>query len=159
MHIQILAVGKLKEKYIRLAVDDYMKRISPYARVEVTEIPESKGQEPLNDAEIQRIVTGEGERILRHLSPDTYTIALAIQGVMLSSETLAHHLDQLATYGKSRIAFVIGGSYGLSDSVMQRADFTLSCSKMTFPHQLMRVILLEQVFRSFKINRGETYHK
>lgn len=159
MRIQILAVGKLKERYLRMGVEDYLNRISPYAKVEVTEISEEKAQEPLSEAEIQRVTKREGERILRQLSPDTYAMALIIQGVALSSETLANHLNQLATYGKSRIAFIIGGSYGLSEQVRQRADYTLSFSKMTFPHQLMRIILLEQIYRSFKINRGETYHK
>jgi 23S rRNA (pseudouridine1915-N3)-methyltransferase len=159
MRIQLLAVGKMKERYLRMAVDDYVGRISPYAKVDVIEISEEKGQEPLNSAEREKIKEREGKRILRFLTSDTYTIALAIQGVGLSSESLAHQLDQLATYGKSRLAFVIGGSYGLSEEVMDRADFTLSFSKMTFPHQLMRVILLEQIYRSFKINRGETYHK
>ncbi|SFS36815.1 23S rRNA (pseudouridine(1915)-N(3))-methyltransferase RlmH [Marininema halotolerans] len=159
MRIQIIAVGKMKEKYLRMGVEDYIQRITPYAKVEVTEIAEEKGQEPLSPAEIDQIVTKEGERILRALSSDTYTIALAIQGVAFSSETLANHLDQLATYGRSKVAFIIGGSYGLTKSVLQRADYTLSFSKMTFPHQLMRMLLLEQVYRSFKINRGETYHK
>ncbi|GGA46419.1 ribosomal RNA large subunit methyltransferase H [Kroppenstedtia guangzhouensis] len=159
MKIQILAVGKLKESYLRMGVEDYLQRISTYAKVEVKEIAEEKTAEPLNEAEIRRVTNREGERILRQLSPDTYTIALVIQGVALSSETLANHLEQLATYGKSRIAFIIGGSYGLSEQVRQRADYSLSFSKMTFPHQLMRLILLEQLYRSFKINRGETYHK
>ncbi|MFD1409694.1 23S rRNA (pseudouridine(1915)-N(3))-methyltransferase RlmH [Kroppenstedtia eburnea] len=159
MKIQILAVGKLKESYLRMGVEDYLQRLSPYAKVEVKEIAEEKATEPLTEAEIRRVTDREGERILRHLTPDTYTISLVIQGVALSSETLANHLDQLATYGKSRIAFIIGGSYGLSEQVRQRADYSLSFSKMTFPHQLMRLILLEQLYRSFKINRGETYHK
>ncbi|MDR6225397.1 23S rRNA (pseudouridine(1915)-N(3))-methyltransferase RlmH [Desmospora profundinema] len=159
MRIQVIAVGKLKERFLQTGVDHYLERLTPYAKVEVTEVAEEKGQEPMGEAEIQQVIHKEGERILRHLTPDTYTIALAIQGVALSSETLANHLEQLATYGKSRIAFVIGGSHGLSKKVLQRADYTLSFSKMTFPHQLMRMILLEQVYRSFKINRGETYHK
>ncbi|MFC4077258.1 23S rRNA (pseudouridine(1915)-N(3))-methyltransferase RlmH [Salinithrix halophila] len=159
MRIQLLTVGKLKEKYLRMGVEEYIQRLTPYAKVEVQEIAEEKGQDPLSDAEIEQIVAKEGERILRLLSPDTYAIALAINGLALSSETLANHLDQLATYGRSKVAFLIGGSYGLSREVLQRADFTLSFSKMTFPHQLMRLILLEQLYRSFKINRGETYHK
>ncbi|SMO68478.1 23S rRNA (pseudouridine(1915)-N(3))-methyltransferase RlmH [Melghirimyces algeriensis] len=159
MQIQLLAVGKLKEKYLRTGVNDYLQRISSYAKIQISEIAEEKGQEPLSEAEIAQIKNEEGKRMLRHLSPDVYVIALVIQGKHLSSEALAEHLDQLATYGKSRIAFAIGGSYGLSDSVIQRADLTLSFSKMTFPHQLMRIILLEQIYRSFKINRGESYHK
>jgi 23S rRNA (pseudouridine1915-N3)-methyltransferase len=159
MRIQVIAVGKMKERFLQLGVEHYLERLTPYAKVEITEIAEEKGKEPLSKQEIKQVVDKEGERILRHLSTDTYTIALAINGVALSSETLANHLQQLVTYGKSRMAFVIGGSYGLSHAVLQRADYTLSFSKMTFPHQLMRLILLEQVYRSFKINRGETYHK
>ncbi|SDX28826.1 23S rRNA (pseudouridine1915-N3)-methyltransferase [Marininema mesophilum] len=159
MRIQLITVGKIKEKYLRMGVEDYIQRITPYAKVEVTEITEEKGQEPLSPAEIEQLVTKEGERILRALSSDTYAMALAIQGVAFSSETLANHLNQLATYGRSKVAFIIGGSYGLSKAVLQRADYSLSFSKMTFPHQLMRMLLLEQVYRSFKINRGETYHK
>jgi 23S rRNA (pseudouridine1915-N3)-methyltransferase len=159
MRIQVIAVGKMKERFLQLGVEHYLERLTPYAKVEITEIAEEKGKEPLSKQEIKQVMDKEGERILRHLSTDTYTIALAINGVALSSETLANHLQQLVTYGKSRMAFVIGGSYGLSHAVLQRADYTLSFSKMTFPHQLMRLILLEQVYRSFKINRGETYHK
>ncbi|PTM56877.1 23S rRNA (pseudouridine(1915)-N(3))-methyltransferase RlmH [Desmospora activa] len=159
MHIQIIAVGKLKERFLVMGLEHYLERLSPYAKIEVIEIPEEKGQEPLRESEIQQIREKEGERIIRHLSADVYTIALAIQGVSLSSESLANQLDQRATYGQSRIAFIIGGSHGLSRHVLQRADYTLSFSKMTFPHQLMRVILLEQIYRAFKINRGETYHK
>ncbi|OYD07944.1 23S rRNA (pseudouridine(1915)-N(3))-methyltransferase RlmH [Paludifilum halophilum] len=159
MRIQIIAVGKLKERYLRTGVEEYIRRLTPYAKTEVKEIHEEKGQEPLSDNEVRQILDREGERILRYLSPDTYTIALAINGVTLSSETLANHIDQLATYGRSKLTFIIGGSYGLSKEVIKRADFTLSFSKMTFPHQLMRLILVEQLYRSFKINRGETYHK
>lgn len=159
MHIQIIAVGKLKERFLVMGTEHYLERLAPYAKIEVVEIPEEKGQEPLRQTEIQQILDREGERIARYLSTDTYTIALAIQGVSLSSESLANHLDQRATYGQSRITFIIGGSHGLSRKILQQADYTLSFSKMTFPHQLMRIILLEQLYRSFKINRGETYHK
>lgn len=159
MRIQIIAVGKLKEQYLKMGVEEYLQRLSPYAKTEVLEVQEEKGQEPLHEAEIRQILSKEGNRIMRILGPETHTIALDIKGVALSSETLAHQIHQLATYGRSRLAFVIGGSYGLSKEVLQRADYNLSFSKMTFPHPLMRLILLEQLYRSFKINRGETYHK
>ena len=128
-------------------------------KIEVIEMPDEKAPEELSAAEMEQVKQKEGEKLLSKLSPDTYVIALAIDGKMKSSEELADSLDKLATYGKSKIAFVIGGSLGLSDEVLKRADEKLSFSKMTFPHQLMRLILLEQVYRAFRINRGEPYHK
>lgn len=159
MHLEIIAVGKLKERYLKQGVEEYLKRLKPYARVEVVEIPEEKPATSLNAAEETRIKQREGERILTRLHPDAHVIALAIEGKSLSSEELAEYINRLATYGKSRISFVIGGSVGLSHGVLQSSDLLLSFSKMTFPHQLMRLILLEQLYRSFKIIRGETYHK
>jgi 23S rRNA (pseudouridine1915-N3)-methyltransferase len=159
VHLEIIAVGKLKERYLKQGVEEYLKRLKPYARVEVVEIPEEKPATSLNAAEETRIKQREGERILTRLHPDAHVIALAIEGKSLSSEELAEYINRLATYGKSRISFVIGGSVGLSHGVLQSSDLLLSFSKMTFPHQLMRLILLEQLYRSFKIIRGETYHK
>jgi 23S rRNA (pseudouridine1915-N3)-methyltransferase len=159
MKIQIIAVGKLKEKYLKQACDEYLKRLQPYARVEVVEVAEEKANDPVYEAEMAQILEKEGERILRHLSPDVYTIALTIEGTSLSSPAFAKKIDQLATYGKSHLAFLIGGSYGLSPNVLNRANFHLSLSAMTFPHQLIRLFLLEQIYRTFKINRGEAYHK
>jgi 23S rRNA (pseudouridine1915-N3)-methyltransferase len=130
-----------------------------YAKMEIIEVPDEKAPEHLSEQEMEQVKQKEGERILAKISEDTYVIALAIEGTMKSSEQFAKRLDELATYGKSKIAFVIGGSLGLSKEVMQRADEALSFSKMTFPHQLMRLILLEQVYRAFRINRGEPYHK
>ncbi|WP_124728568.1 23S rRNA (pseudouridine(1915)-N(3))-methyltransferase RlmH [Staphylospora marina] len=158
MNIRIVAVGKLKEKYLKAACDEYLKRLGAYARVEVIEVPEEK-EDPVHDADIRRLLAKEGERILRHLPEGTRVITLEVDGKSLSSEQFAERLDRLATYGDSRIAFVIGGSHGLSDDVRKRSDFALSFSAMTFPHQLIRVFLLEQIYRAFKINRGETYHK
>lgn len=159
MNISILAVGKLKEKYLKNGIDEYLKRLSGYAKVEMIELPDEKAPEELSPSEMEQVKQKEGERLLAKLSQDTYVIALAIEGKMKSSEQLADSLDKLATYGKSKIAFIIGGSLGLSNEVLQRADETLSFSKMTFPHQLMRLILLEQVYRAFRINRNEPYHK
>ncbi|WP_100332661.1 23S rRNA (pseudouridine(1915)-N(3))-methyltransferase RlmH [Bacillus xiapuensis] len=159
MNISIITVGKLKEKYLKQGIAEYTKRLSAYAKVQIIEVADEKAPEELSPTEMEQIKTKEGERILAKLSPDTHVIALAIEGSMKTSEELARQLDQLATYGKSKIAFIIGGSLGLSQDIIQRADDTLSFSKMTFPHQLMRLILLEQVYRSFRINRGEPYHK
>jgi 23S rRNA (pseudouridine1915-N3)-methyltransferase len=159
VNISIICVGKLKEKYLKQGIDEYVKRLSGYAKVEIIEVPDEKAPENLSDQEMEQVKQKEGERILAKISDDTYVIALAIEGKMKSSEELAESLDKLATYGKSKMAFVIGGSLGLSKQVMQRADEALSFSKMTFPHQLMRLILLEQVYRAFRINRGEPYHK
>ncbi|MFC7440141.1 23S rRNA (pseudouridine(1915)-N(3))-methyltransferase RlmH [Laceyella putida] len=159
MRIQIITVGKLKEKYLKQACEEYLKRLTPYAKVEVVEVNEEKGQDPVHDAEVALIKQKEGERILKALSPDAFAIALAIEGKSLSSPAFAKRLEQLGTYGQSQVAFVIGGSYGIAPEVLKRADLLLSFSAMTFPHQLIRVFLLEQIYRAFKIIRGETYHK
>jgi 23S rRNA (pseudouridine1915-N3)-methyltransferase len=159
VNITIVTIGKLKEKYLKQGIDEYLKRLSIYAKVEVIELPDEKAPENLSETEMEQVKEKEGERILGKISDDTHVIALAIEGKMKSSEQLAKDLDQLATYGKSKVAFVIGGSLGLSKAVMKKANDTLSFSKMTFPHQLMRLILLEQVYRAFRINRGEPYHK
>ncbi|MEC1742754.1 23S rRNA (pseudouridine(1915)-N(3))-methyltransferase RlmH [Schinkia azotoformans] len=159
MNISIFSVGKLKEKYLKQGIDEYLKRLGPYAKVEVIEVADEKAPENLSEVEMEQVKDKEGERILAKISDDTYVIILAIQGKMLSSEELAREIDQLATYGKSKIAFVIGGSLGLSKAVEKRADYALSFSKMTFPHQLMRLVLVEQVYRAFRIIRGEPYHK
>ncbi|MBT2684843.1 MULTISPECIES: 23S rRNA (pseudouridine(1915)-N(3))-methyltransferase RlmH [Bacillaceae] len=159
MNISIVTVGKLKEKYLKQGIEEYLKRLGSYAKVEVIEVPDEKAPEELSETEMVQVKQKEGERILAKIGPDTYVIALAINGKLKSSEELADTLDKLATYGKSKIAFVIGGSLGLSDEVLKRADEQLSFSKMTFPHQLMRLILVEQIYRAYRINRGEPYHK
>lgn len=159
MNISIVTVGKLKEKYLKQGIDEYVKRLTAYAKLDIIELPDEKAPEILSETKMEQVKRKEGERILAKIHPDTHVIALAIEGKMKTSEQLAERLDHLATYGKSKIAFVIGGSLGLSSEVMQRADETLSFSKMTFPHQLMRLVLVEQVYRAFRINRGEPYHK
>ncbi|MGI8387409.1 23S rRNA (pseudouridine(1915)-N(3))-methyltransferase RlmH [Robertmurraya sp. P23] len=159
MNISLLTIGKLKEKYLKQGIDEYLKRLTAYAKVEVIELPDEKAPEQLSEIEMEQVKNKEGERLLAKISPDTYVIALAIEGKQRSSEELADMIDKLATYGKSKIAFVIGGSLGLSKDVLNRADEKLSFSKMTFPHQLMRLILLEQVYRAYRINRNEPYHK
>jgi 23S rRNA (pseudouridine1915-N3)-methyltransferase len=159
VNILIITVGKLKEKYLKMGIDEYLKRLNAYAKVEVIEVADEKAPEELSESEMIQVKQKEGERILAKISQDTYVIALAINGKMQSSEELADTLDKLATYGKSKIAFIIGGSLGLSEEVLKRANEQLSFSKMTFPHQLMKLILVEQIYRSYRINRGEPYHK
>jgi 23S rRNA (pseudouridine1915-N3)-methyltransferase len=159
MKITIVTVGKLKEKYLKQGIEEYLKRLSAYAKVDIVEVADEKAPENMSEAEMNEVKRKEGERILSHIGQDTYVITLEIGGKMISSEQLAEKMDQLATYGKSKVAFVIGGSLGISEEVQKRGDFSLSFSKMTFPHQLMRLILVEQVYRGFRIIRGEPYHK
>ncbi|MCK2002372.1 23S rRNA (pseudouridine(1915)-N(3))-methyltransferase RlmH [[Brevibacterium] frigoritolerans] len=159
MKITIITVGKLKEKYLKQGIAEYTKRLSAYANIELVEVPDEKAPENLSTADMDIVKQKEGERILVKVSPDTYVITLEINGKQLTSEQLATHMDQLATYGKSKIAFIIGGSLGLGTEVLSRSDYALSFSKMTFPHQLMKLVLVEQIYRAFRINRNEPYHK
>ncbi|MGN7231993.1 23S rRNA (pseudouridine(1915)-N(3))-methyltransferase RlmH [Priestia megaterium] len=159
MNISIITIGKLKEKYLKQGIQEYLKRLSSYAKVEIIELTDEKAPENLSESEMEQVKQKEGERILAKISDDTHVIALAINGKQKSSEELAKEIDSLATYGKSKIAFVIGGSLGLSSEVMKRSNAALSFSKMTFPHQLMRLVLVEQIYRAFRIIRNEPYHK
>jgi 23S rRNA (pseudouridine1915-N3)-methyltransferase len=159
VNITIVSIGKLKEKYLKQGIEEYTKRLRAYAKIEIIEVPDEKAPETLSKSEEEQVKQAEGERLLNKIPQDAYVVALAIEGKQLSSEELAKTLDDLAVYGKSKIVFVIGGSLGLSGKVLQRANLKLSFSKMTFPHQLMRLILVEQVYRAFKMNRGEPYHK
>lgn len=159
MNISIITVGKLKEKYIKDAVAEYSKRLQRYCTLDIVEVADEKAPENLSGAEEEQIQNREGQSILKHIKEDMYVVALCIDGKMLTSEKLAQFIDGLAINGKSKLTFVIGGSLGLSKEVQKRADFRLSFSPMTFPHQLMRVILLEQVYRGFRIMKGEPYHK
>jgi 23S rRNA (pseudouridine1915-N3)-methyltransferase len=159
VNISIITIGKLKEKYLKQGIEEYLKRLSSYAKVEIIELTDEKAPENLSESEMEQVKQKEGERILAKISDDTHVIALAINGKQKSSEELAKEIDSLATYGKSKIAFVIGGSLGLSSEVMKRSNAALSFSKMTFPHQLMRLVLVEQIYRAFRIIRNEPYHK
>ena len=159
MNVTILAVGKLKEKYWRDAVAEYSKRLKSYCSLQITEIKESPLRANPSAADEEAVKIAEGADILSRIRSSEYVITLEIKGKGLSSEALAQKIEALAIDGKSSIIFVIGGSLGLSEEVSRRADFKLSFSAMTFPHQMMRVILLEQIYRSFKINRHEAYHK
>lgn len=159
MLIKIICVGKIKEKFYRDAVLEYTKRLSRYAKIEIVECADEKTPDNASTELCDQIKRREGERILGKMKDSDYCIALAIDGKMYSSEDLSSHLDNLMLSGRSTIVFVIGGSLGLSRAVLARADEKLSFSAMTFPHQLMRVILLEQIYRSFRIMKGEPYHK
>ncbi|WP_454193262.1 23S rRNA (pseudouridine(1915)-N(3))-methyltransferase RlmH [Paenibacillus sp. Marseille-Q7038] len=159
MFIQIISVGKLKEKYLVQGIQEYAKRLAPYIKFQVIEVPDEKAPENMSDAEIQNVKDREGEKILGHIKGDAHVIALALDGHLWSSEDLAAEIDKLGTYGTSHIVFVIGGSNGLSNAVLRRAQQRLSFGRMTLPHQLMRLVLVEQIYRAVKINRGEPYHK
>jgi 23S rRNA (pseudouridine1915-N3)-methyltransferase len=159
MKVTLICVGKLKEKYLTQGVEEYTKRLSRYCNLEIIELADEKTPDHASDTMEDMIKQKEGDRILKVLKEDSYCIALAIEGIMLSSEELAGKIDALGVSGISHISFIIGGSLGLSDEVLKRADFKLSFSKMTFPHQLMRMILLEQIYRAYRIIKKEPYHK
>lgn len=159
MNITIASVGKVKEKYLKLGIAEFEKRLRPYAKVSIVEVADEKAPEQLSPVEMDRVKEKEAERLLAKIGPTEHVIALDLGGRMMTSEQLAEQLDSLATYGKSKVTFVIGGSLGLHERILQRADESLSFSKMTFPHQLMKLILLEQVYRAFRINHNEPYHK
>ena len=159
MNITIISVGKLKEKYLKLGIDEYSKRLTRYAKLNMIEVPDEKAPENLSEAEEQIVKNKEGEGILKQVKEGTYVIALDLKGKMLSSEELAGKIQNLGLIGNSNIAFIIGGSLGLSDEVLKRSDYKLCFSPMTFPHQLMKLILMEQIYRGFRIIRGEPYHK
>lgn len=159
MLIQIIGVGKLKEKYLVQGIQEYAKRLTPYVKFQVIEVADEKAPDTLSEAEVSIVKEREGERILAQVKESVHVIALAIGGQLWSSEELAAELDRLGTYGTSHVVFVIGGSHGLSDQVLRRAQQRLSFGRMTLPHQLMRLVLVEQIYRAVKINRGEPYHK
>lgn len=158
MNIDIICVGKIKEKYLNAAVDEYSKRLSRFAKLSIHQIPDEKIPENASDKEEELIKEKEGNAVLSKIPQGSYVIAMCIEGTELSSMEIAGKLEKIMM-NKSRICFIIGGSLGLSDSVKQRADFKLSFGKITLPHQLMRVVMLEQIYRAFKINRNESYHK
>ena len=159
MEIKIVTVGKIKEKYLNDGIKEYSKRLSRYCKLTFCQVPDEKTPDKASDALNEQIKAIEGERLMKHIRDQDYVIALAIDGKMLDSVELSEKIEKLGVSGISSVAFVIGGSLGLSEKVLQRADYKLSFSKMTFPHQLMRVILLEQIYRSYRIISGEPYHK
>ena len=159
MKITIISVGKIKEKFFTEAIKEYTKRLSKYCKLTEEVILDERADESFSQMEIEQVKLKEGIKILNKVKDSTYLFVLDINGQQLRSEELAQKINTLGIDGNSDLTFVIGGSNGLSDEVLNRADFKLSFSKMTFPHQLFKVILLEQIYRAFKINAGETYHK
>lgn len=159
MKITLVTVGKIKEKFFEDAIKEYSKRLSRYCKLEILQVADEKTPEGASEAVELQIKEKEGQRILSLIRDDAYVIALAIEGKMLDSEELAERIEKLGVSGISQIVFVIGGSLGLSAQVMKRADYALSFSRMTFPHQLMRVVLLEQIYRGYRIMNHQPYHK
>ncbi|NLK65023.1 MAG: 23S rRNA (pseudouridine(1915)-N(3))-methyltransferase RlmH [Tissierellia bacterium] len=159
MKITIISVGKIKERFFTEAVKEYTKRLSKYCKLIEEVVPDEKADDKYSPAEIEQVKLKEGQKILNKIPKNSYVIVLDIKGLQLSSEAFAEKLNTLGIEGNSDITFIIGGSNGLWKEIIDSADFRLSFSKMTFPHQLFKVILLEQIYRAFKINSGQTYHK
>lgn len=159
MKIKLITVGKLKEKYLVQGINEYLKRLQSYAKVEMIEVADEKAPEHLSEAEMLQVKEKEGSRILAKVADHEVVFALAINGQQYTSESFANEIDQLGIHGKSTITFIIGGSLGLSETVIKRSQKQLSFGKMTYPHQLMRLILIEQIYRAYRIMRGEPYHK
>ena len=159
MTIEIIAVGSIKETFMQAAVNEYKKRLGKYGNCVISEIKEAKEIKHLSDKAIEAMLDEEGNRILSKISQDSYVIALAIEGKMIDTQSFVKTLEDVMSYHSGHIVFVIGGSHGLSETVKKRADYLLSFSKMTLPHQLMRIVLLEQIYRVMKIRNNEPYHK
>lgn len=159
MKITIITVGKIKERYLKDAIEEYKKRLGKYCRLEIIEVADEKTPDQASEAAENQIRDREAQRILKYIKDDMYVITLEIKGTMMTSEEFSKKIHELGIRGQSSIAFVIGGSIGLGSDVLERSDAALSFSKMTFPHQLMRVILLEQVYRAYRIIHNEPYHK
>lgn len=159
MKITIITVGKIKEKHFTAAIDEYAKRLTKYCNMTMIEVPDEKAPENLSDKEMVQVKDKEGERILSKIKDAQYVITLEIKGKQSTSEEFSEQLSLLGLGGQSDVVFVIGGSLGLSDQVIKRSNHALSFSKMTFPHQLMKVVLLEQIYRAFRIQKNEPYHK
>lgn len=159
MKITVIAVGKIKEKFYREAVAEYEKRLSRYCKLEIIQVEDEKTPDKAGTAVEAEIKRKEAERIMKYIREDAYVVTLEIQGKMYDSEEFASEIEKLATQGNSHIQFIIGGSLGLHEEICKKADRAVSFSKMTYPHQLMRVILLEQVYRAYRIINGEPYHK
>ena len=157
-HIRILAVGKIKEKYLTEGIREFVKRLGPFCRLETVEVDEERMPDAPSPAEKEKALAAEGERLLRKVPPSSYLIVLDVVGPAVSSEELAQKIASLSTAGNGDITFIIGGAFGLSPAVAAAARERLSFSRMTFTHQMIRLLLVEQIYRAFKINRGEKYH-
>ena len=158
MKINIIAAGKIKEKYLQMGIAEFMKRLPPYADVKITEIAEEKMKENPSAAEKEKTLAAEGERLLKQVPQGSYLFVLDVYGKQISSEELSEKIDALALQGNSNLTFLIGGAFGLSEEVRKAADEKISFSRMTFTHQMVRLLLVEQIYRAFKISRGEKYH-
>lgn len=159
MKIKLVTVGKLKEKYLIQGINEYLKRLNSYAKMEIIEVLDEKAPEKLSEAEMLQVKEKEGQRILGKINDNEYVFVLAINGKQLSSEEFSKEIEQLGISGKSNLTFIIGGSLGLSDSVLLRSNQQISFGRLTYPHQLMRLVLVEQIYRGFRIMKGEPYHK
>ena len=159
MRITLLCVGKIKEKYLTDGIAEYAKRLGRYCKLEIVEVPDEKTPDEASAAEEEQIKKKEAERLSRYIKDDAYVIALAIEGKQFDSVGFSEQIEKIALSGKSHIQFIIGGSLGLHRDILQRADLLQSFSKMTFPHQLMRMLFLEQLYRAYRIQKGEPYHK
>ena len=159
MKIDIIAVGRIKEKYLKDAVDEYLKRLGRYAKISVIEVKDEKTDEDANDHENDLVKAAEASRLFKYIDDSAYLIPLCIEGQQFSSEEFSQMIVSLENSGKSHIQFVIGGSLGIDENIKKKGDMRLSFSKMTLPHQLMRVVLLEQIYRAYRIKNNEPYHK
>ena len=159
MKITVISVGKIKEKYFSDAIKEYSKRLSKYCKLYEETIPDERADDNFSSSEIEQVKIKEGQKILNRIPQNSYIIVLDIKGIQINSEEFAKKIDTLSVNGVSNITFIIGGSNGLWEEVTSKADFLLSFSNMTFPHQLFKVILFEKIYRAFKINANETYHK
>ncbi|MGX7349420.1 23S rRNA (pseudouridine(1915)-N(3))-methyltransferase RlmH [Dolosicoccus paucivorans] len=159
MNITIISVGKIKENYLKKGINEYLKRLNPYAKVNIVEVPDEATKENMTQVEIDHVLNKEADRIMAKLKPGTAIVPLAIEGDLITSPDLANQLNQYATYGKSHVTFIIGGSLGLSQSIKKKADRNISFGRITLPHQLMRLVLVEQIYRAFRIINGHAYHK
>ncbi len=159
MNITIISVGKLKEKYLKQGINEYTKRLGSYCKLQLIEVPDEKAPENLSEKEMEQVKDKEGEKILSKVKDSDTVIAMAIEGDLISSEQLAEKIENYGINGKSSIVFIIGGSLGLSDMVKKRANAKISFGRITLPHQLMRLVLVEQIYRAFRITAGHAYHK
>ena len=159
MNITLISVGKLKEKYLKQAIDEYSKRLSRYCKLDIIELPDEKTPDNASEKEEQQIKGKEGQLILSKIKDNMFVVAMDLKGKQITSEELSDFIENCGVMGNSNIAFIIGGSLGLSQEVIKRANYKLCFSKMTFPHQLFRVMLLEQIYRAFRIMKNEPYHK
>jgi len=159
MKIQIICVGKLKEKYLKDGISEYSKRLSRFCNLEIIELSDEKIPQNPSEAECLKVIETEGSEIMKRINKDSYVISLCVEGKPLTSEAFANKFSEITLSGKSSITFIIGGSLGLSQEIKKKSDFRLSFSSFTFPHQLMRLVLTEQIYRAFKINANEEYHK